>query len=41
MALRRPALRKAVALAAGGFYRTPGGHWTNTPIVTGDGFGFS
>lgn len=29
------------ALAAGGFYRTPSGHWTNTPIVTGDGFGFS
>jgi len=29
------------ALAAGGFYRTPSGAWTNTPIVTGDGFGFS
>lgn len=29
------------ALAAGGFYRTPSGHWTNTPIVIGDGFGFS
>ncbi len=29
------------ALAAAGFYRTPSGHWTNTPIVTGDGFGFS
>jgi len=29
------------ALAAAGFYRTPSGAWTNTPIVTGDGFGFS
>lgn len=29
------------ALAAAGFYRTPKGAWTNTPIVTGDGFGFS
>lgn len=26
------------ALAAGGFYRVPGGGWTNTPIVTGSGF---
>jgi 3-oxoacyl-[acyl-carrier protein] reductase len=25
------------ALAAGGFYRVPGGGWTNTPIVTGSG----
>jgi 3-oxoacyl-[acyl-carrier protein] reductase len=29
------------ALAAAGFYRTPSGAWTNTPVVTGDGFGFS
>ena len=29
------------ALAAGGFYRTPSGRWTNVPVVTGDGFGFS
>ncbi len=28
------------ALAAGGFYRTPSGRWTNVPVVTGDGFGF-
>ena len=28
------------ALAAAGFYRTPSGAWSNTPIVTGDGFGF-
>ncbi len=27
------------ALAAGGWYRTPKGAWTNTPIVTGGGFG--
>jgi 3-oxoacyl-[acyl-carrier protein] reductase len=25
------------AIAAGGFYRTPDGHWTNTPIVTDAG----
>ncbi len=25
------------ALAAGGFYRTPEGRWTNTPLVTGTG----
>lgn len=29
------------ALAAGGFYRTPSGRWTNVPVVTGDGFGFT
>ena len=29
------------ALAAGGFYRTPSGRWTNVPVVVGDGFGFS
>jgi len=28
------------ALAAGGFYRTPSGAWSNTPVVSGDGFGF-
>jgi NAD(P)-dependent dehydrogenase (short-subunit alcohol dehydrogenase family) len=27
------------ALAAGGFYRTPGGEWTNLPVVTGGGIG--
>ena len=27
------------ALAAGGFYRTPGGAWTNLPVVTGGGVG--
>ncbi len=27
------------ALAAGGFYRVPGGAWTNLPIVTGAGIG--
>lgn len=27
------------ALAAGGFYRVPGGSWTNLPIVTGAGIG--
>ncbi len=27
------------ALAAGGFYRTPGGRWTNLPIVEGAGIG--
>ena len=27
------------ALAAGGFYRTPSGDWTNLPIVTGGGVG--
>ncbi|PIF73700.1 NAD(P)-dependent dehydrogenase (short-subunit alcohol dehydrogenase family) [Variovorax sp. 54] len=26
------------ALAAGGFYRTPEGHWTNAPLVSGSGF---
>lgn len=26
------------ALAAGGFYRTPEGHWTNAPVVAGSGF---
>lgn len=26
------------ALAASGYYRTPAGHWTNAPIVTGSGF---
>jgi len=26
------------ALAAGGFYRTPQGHWTNAPVVSGSGF---
>lgn len=28
------------ALAAGGFYRTPEGHWTNCPVVTDNGLGF-
>jgi NAD(P)-dependent dehydrogenase (short-subunit alcohol dehydrogenase family) len=28
------------ALAAGGFYRTPEGHWTNVPVVTENGLGF-
>jgi NAD(P)-dependent dehydrogenase (short-subunit alcohol dehydrogenase family) len=28
------------ALAAGGFYRTPEGHWTNVPVVTDNGLGF-
>ncbi|HLS80329.1 MAG TPA: SDR family NAD(P)-dependent oxidoreductase [Steroidobacter sp.] len=28
------------ALAAGGFYRTPEGRWTNTPVVSDSGFGF-
>ncbi len=27
------------ALAAGGWYRTPTGEWTNTPVVTDSGFG--
>ena len=27
------------ALAAGGWYRTPDGGWTNTPVVTGSGIG--
>jgi 3-oxoacyl-[acyl-carrier protein] reductase len=27
------------ALAAAGWYRTTKGAWTNTPIVTGGGFG--
>lgn len=27
------------ALAAGGWYRTPEGRWTNTPVVTGSGIG--
>lgn len=27
------------ALAAGGWYRTPSGAWTNTPVVTDSGFG--
>jgi NAD(P)-dependent dehydrogenase (short-subunit alcohol dehydrogenase family) len=27
------------ALAAGGFYRVPGGGWTNTPVVTGSAIG--
>jgi NAD(P)-dependent dehydrogenase (short-subunit alcohol dehydrogenase family) len=27
------------ALAAGGFYRIPGGGWTNLPVVTGGGIG--
>lgn len=27
------------ALAAGGWYRTPDGSWTNTPVVTGSGIG--
>ena len=27
------------ALAAGGFYRVPGGGWTNTPVVTGAAIG--
>ena len=27
------------ALAAAGWYRTPQGGWTNTPIVTGGGLG--
>ncbi len=27
------------ALAAGGFYRVPGGGWTNTPVVSGAGIG--
>jgi NAD(P)-dependent dehydrogenase (short-subunit alcohol dehydrogenase family) len=27
------------ALAAGGFYRVPGGGWTNLPVVTGAGIG--
>ncbi len=27
------------ALAAGGWYRTPDGRWTNTPVVTGSGIG--
>ncbi len=27
------------ALAAGGWYRTPKGRWTNTPIITGGGLG--
>jgi len=27
------------ALAAGGFYRVPGGGWTNMPVVTGAGIG--
>ena len=26
------------ALAAGGFYRTPEGYWTNAPVVSGSGF---
>jgi len=29
------------ALAAGGFYRVPGGGWTNTPVVTGAAIGGS
>lgn len=28
------------ALAAGGFYRTPDGQWTNVPVVTDNGLGF-
>jgi 3-oxoacyl-[acyl-carrier protein] reductase len=28
------------ALAAGGFYRTPQGQWTNVPVVTDNGVGF-
>jgi NAD(P)-dependent dehydrogenase (short-subunit alcohol dehydrogenase family) len=28
------------ALAAGGFYRTPEGHWTNVPVVTENGLAF-
>jgi NAD(P)-dependent dehydrogenase (short-subunit alcohol dehydrogenase family) len=28
------------ALAAGGFYRTPQGQWTNVPVVTDNGIGF-
>lgn len=27
------------SLAAGGWYRTPEGRWTNTPVVTGSGIG--
>ena len=27
------------ALAAGGFYRIPGGGWTNMPVVKGGGIG--
>jgi NAD(P)-dependent dehydrogenase (short-subunit alcohol dehydrogenase family) len=29
------------ALAAGGFYRVPGGGWTNTPVVSGSAIGGS
>lgn len=29
------------ALAAAGWYRTPSGHWTVAPVITGDGFGYS
>ncbi len=28
------------ALAAGGWYRTPQGGWTNVPVITGNGMGF-